>query len=295
MKILIIIAVVVILALIIGSQAIYTIDMTEQAVLLQFGEYVRTVREPGLHFKTPFIQSVNRMEKRVLLTDAPAERYITSEKKYLDVDHITRWRIADPFKFYKTVANEAGARARLHPIIAAELKAEVATHTFADIVSAQREAIMETVAERARPKAEEYGIEIVDVRIKRTDLPGEVQASVYDRMRAERERIAKRYRAEGEEEAFKLRADADKEKTIIAAEAYEKSQKLMGEGDAEATAIYAAAFGRDPEFYSFLRTMQAYEAFLVGETTLVLSSDSELFSYLGSPNTKASQLSAVVE
>jgi len=197
-------------------------------------------------------------------------------------DPVSRWRIEDPLQFFKTVANEAGALARLEPIVLSELRDELAKYNFADIIAAQRGPIMDNVSERVRAKATEFGIGVVDVRIKRADLPTEVQASVFARMKAERGRIALRYRAEGDELAAKVRADADKEATIVAARAYAESQKLMGEGDAQATAIYAKAFEQDAEFYSFLRTLEAYEKFLAQKTTLVLSSDSELFRYLAS-------------
>jgi hypothetical protein len=184
------------------------------------------------------------------------------------------------------VHSEIGAQTRLQQIVVSELRDELAKHSLSEIISIQREPIMEAVAARAAEKLKEFGIELIDVRVKRADLPEEVQTSVFERMKAERQRKAKEYRAEGEEKALKIRADADKERTIILAEAYEESQKLRGEGDAEATRIYAQAFGKDPEFYDFLRSLEAYENFLVGETTLVLSSDSELFKYLDSSKPK---------
>lgn len=284
MRILInIVALIVAVALILITQTAFTVDMKEQAIILQFGRYVRTIREPGLHFKVPFIQSVTRLEKRVLVSDAAPDEYLTLDKKRLVVDHVTRWKITDPLTFYKTVRDEYGALARLQPIVFSEMRDELTSYNFADIISVQREAIMEAAGARAREKMHEFGIEVIDVRIKRADLPTEVQASVFGRMQAERQRIAKKYRAEGEEEAFKLRAEADREKVVILALAYEQSQTLRGEGDAQATAIYAAAYERDPEFYNFLRTLQAYETFLAEKTTLVLGSDSDLFKYLESP------------
>ena len=276
-------AVVVIAALIVWSQTTYRVDETEQIIITQFGEYVKTIDEPGLNFKVPFIQTVHRFEKRVLVSDAPPAEYLTLDKKRLVIDSYTRWQITDPLQFYKTVRNEAGALARLDGIVFSELRTELAAHTFREIIGAQREPIMETVAQRASVIVTEFGIGIVDVRIKRADLPPEVQASVYARMVAERERIAKKYRAEGEEQARIIRALADKEAVIILADAYKVSKTLRGEGDADATGIYAEAFEQDPEFYSFLRTLEAYEKFLAGGTTLVLGSDSELFEYLVSP------------
>ena len=273
-------AILVIVALVVLRQSVFSVDMTQQALVLQFGRHVRTVKEPGVHFKVPFYQQATRYEKRVLTSDIKPGEYLTLDKKRVVTDPVSRWRIEDPLQFFKTVANEAGALARLEPIVLSELRDELAKYNFADIIAAQRGLIMDNVSERVRAKATEFGIGVVDVRIKRADLPSEVQASVFARMKAERGRIALRYRAEGDELAAKVRADADKEATIVAARAYAESQKLMGEGDAQATAIYAKAFEQDAEFYSFLRTLEAYEKFLAQKTTLVLSSDSELFRYL---------------
>ena len=280
MKKAIIITIVVIVAIITGTQSLFTIDMTEQAIVLELGRYVRTVKQPGLHAKTPFIQSVTSYDKRILVSDISPGSYITQDKKRLVVDHITRWRITEPLKFYKTVRTEVGAKARLEPIVLSEMRDELAAHNFSDIISTERETIMETVAARAQEKVAGFGIELIDVRIKRADLPSEVQASVFGRMQAERQRISLQYRAEGDEAAAKLRADADRQVRILLAEGYEENQKLVGEGDAQAIAIYATAFKQDPEFYGFLRTLQSYETFISPKTTLVLSSDSELFQYL---------------
>ena len=204
------------------------------------------------------------------------------DKKNLIIDHITRWRITEPDLFYKSVRDESGALQRLHAIIVSELRDEVASHDFQDMISIQREPIMDAVAERSRAKVREFGMEIIDVRIKRADLPTEVQESVFNRMIAERQRISKQNRAEGEEQAFKTRAEADREATIILAEAFKTSQELRGEGDAMATAIYAAAYKQAPEFYSLLRTLEAYGNFMDEKTTLVLDSESELFKHLSS-------------
>jgi len=276
------IVILVILALIVIPQSIYTVDVTQQAILLQMGAYKKTITKPGLYAKIPFVQSVVHFDKRVLTSDTSPGEYLTLDKKRLKVDHVSRWRIVSPLQFYKSVRNVEGGLARLQPIVFSEMRDELASHNFSDIISLTREVIMDTVAVKARERVRDLGIELIDVRIKRADLPAEVQQSVFARMVAERERIAKEYRAEGEEEAFKIRAASDKDKTIILAEAYEESQKLKGEGDAEAIKIYAEAFEQAPEFYNFLRSLEAYENFLVGETTLVLGSDSELFKYLDS-------------
>ena len=272
--------VVVIVAIIVLGQSLYTVDMTKQIIIVQFGEYQKTVTQPGLHLKVPFVQTAIPFEKRVLMSDAPPTGYLTLDKKNLIIDHITRWRIADPYLFYKSVRHESTASQRLQAIIVSELRDETASHDFEDMISVQREPIMEAVALRSGEKVNEFGMEIIDVRIKRADLPAEVQDSVFDRMRAERGRVSKQSRAEGEEQAFKTRAEADREATVILAEAYKKSQALKGQGDAQATAIYATAYKEAPEFYSLLRTLEAYGKFMSRETTLVLSSDSDLFKYL---------------
>jgi len=275
-------------AFVVSRQIFFTVDEREQVIITQFGEYKRTIKQPGLAFKLPFLQTVNRFDRRILVSDAPQAEYLTQDKKRLVADPVTRWRINDPLLFYKTVRDESGARARLDDLVFSELRREVASHTFAAVIGAKREPIMDAVAASAREKAREFGIAVVDVRIKRADLPREVQASVFARMQAEREREAKRYRSEGEEEAAKLRAQTDKERTIVLAEAEQQAQRLRGDGDAQATTIYAGAYGKDPEFYSFLRSLQAYEQFLGKRTTLLLSADTDLFRYLGSPTpTKA--------
>lgn len=280
------ITVAIVLVLLVGvvlSGAFFTIDETEQAIITQLGKYVRTVREPGLNFKIPFLQSVRKFEDRVLEYDAAAAPVITSDKKHLVIDNYARWKIIDPLKLYQTVRDESGAQARLDDIVFSELREEVARHTLTEIISVNRETIMEKVHKQCDEKAREYGIEVIDVRIKRADLPSEVARSVYARMKAERERIAKKYRSEGEEEAVKIRATTDKIKTILLAEAYREAEKVRGEGDAGAITIYAEAFEKDPEFYAFIRTLEAYEKSLGHNTTVILPSDSEFFQYLNPP------------
>jgi len=277
----IITGIVLLILIVIGLAAsLFTVDETEQAIVTQLGKYVRTITEPGLQFKVPFLQSVHRFEDRVLEYDADAAKIITSDKKHLEIDNYARWRIVDPLKLYQTVRNEFGANLRLDDIVFSELREEVARHTLTEIISVNREAIMEEVGRQCDKKAREYGIEVIDVRIKRADLPRDVQDSVYARMRAERQRQAKKYRSEGEEEAVKIRAMTDKERTILLAESYRKAEKLRGEGDAEAIKIYAEAFEKDPEFYAFIRTLESYEKSLRKDTTVVLPSDSEFFRYL---------------
>lgn len=261
----------------------FVVGEWQQAIVTQFGKFKRSMREPGLHWKTPLVEDVTVYEKRILASDAQPRDYLTLDKKRVIVDHVTRWRIDDPLQFFKTALTEQRGRLLLDDIVFSELRQELASRNFADIIADQREAAMEAVAKRAAEKAKgEYGVVVVDVRVKRADLPSEVQASVFERMRAERERIAKRYRSEGEEESKKIRAQTDKEKTILLAEAYRESQKLRGEGDGAATAIYADSYGQDPEFYSFTRSLEAYEKFLPEKSTAILSEESRLFRHLGS-------------
>lgn len=267
----------------VAAQAAFTIGEWEQGMVVQFGNPKRIIQEPGLYFKLPIAQNLVRFEKRVLTTDARESEYITLDKKRVLVDHVSRWRINDPLQFYRSVRDRIRAMARLDDIISARLRQEIATHNFLDLIREKREDIMAIVTKDTRETAKTFGIEVTDVRIKRLDLPEEVQASVFARMRAERERIAKRYRAEGEEQAQQIRASADREREVILATAYESSEKLKGEGDAEATSIYANAFGKDAEFYAFTRRLQAYEKILSNDTTLLLNPDSELLNYLQSP------------
>jgi modulator of FtsH protease HflC len=283
-------AVMVIGAFVLLKQILLIVDEREQVVITQFGEYIRTIQRPGLAVKKPFLHSAIRFERRILASDAPQAEYLTQDKKRLVADPVTRWRIADPLIFFKTVRDESGARARLDDLVFSELRREVASHAFGTVIGEKREAIMDAVANRVREKAREFGIEVVDVRIKRADLPKEVQQSVFARMQAEREREAKRYRSEGEEEANKLRAQTDKERTIVLAEAEQNAQMLRGEGDATATRIYAGAYGKDPEFYSFVRSLQSYELFLGKRSTLLLSADSPLFRYLAGPRPEGDAL-----
>jgi membrane protease subunit HflC len=270
------------LIMIAASQAYYIVDERNQVIVTQLGEYLYTVQEPGLYAKIPFYHRAMHFEKRILISDANAAEYLTLDKKRLSADHITRWRIIDPLTFYITVRDENGARARIDDIVFSQMRAELANNNFDKVISTERETIMTRVSQGTAERASSFGIEVVDVRLKRADLPQEVQDSVFARMVAERSRIASRYRSEGAESAATIRADADKERTIILARAYEESQRVRGTGEAEATAIYATAFGEDPEFYAFVRNLEAYEKLLTGDSTLVLSSDSDLFRYLNS-------------
>ena len=274
---LIVLAVVVVLFL---WFSLYTIDETEQAIILEFGKPMgETVSSAGLHFKLPW-RSVIKFENRILEYDVEPQAIITKDKKKLEVDNYARWRIADPLLFYRSVRTLNGALSRIDPIVYSELRVELGKHELSEIVDKRRVGIMDTVSVKAKKKLAEYGIDIIDVRIKRADLSKENERAVFDRMRAERQRKAKQYRSEGEEEALMIRAETDKEKTIILANAYKESQILKGEGDAKAVEIYADAFKSDPKFYEFIRTLEAYEKVVDKKSTLILSTDSDLFDML---------------
>lgn len=273
--------IVLLIVLVLARTSFFTVDETETTIVTQFGKYIRSVTEPGLNFKIPFVQVVHYYDNRIMEYDSSPAEILTKDKKNLVVDNYARWKIVDPLKFFQSVRDEVGAQARLDDIVYADLREELARHNLSEIIDVRREAIMDTVSKKSDEKAKQYGIKIIDVRIKRADLPREVEESVFARMRAERERIAKKYRSEGEEEAAKLRARTDKEKVIILAEAYKEAETIRGEGDAQAVKIYADAFQKDPEFYGFLRTLETYKKTIDDQTTLVLGSDSELLKYIG--------------
>ncbi|MBI3995061.1 MAG: protease modulator HflC [Nitrospirae bacterium] len=271
---------IVLFILIIGGSPFFIVDVTQTAIVVQLGKPVRTVIEPGLQFKVPFVQNVIHFDKRLLDYDATSQDVITQDKKTLLLDNFAKWRIKDPLKVYEAFQTQQAALGRLDDIIYSELRVELGRHDLAEIVSTARSKIMETVTTRANEKAAAYGLEVDDVRIKRADLPEQNEKAVFTRMEAEREREAKKYRSEGAEEAQKIRSEAEKEREIILAEAYKTSQTMMGEGDAKAFKIYAQAYRQDVEFFEFMRTMEAYKKTLDKETTLVLSPDSEFLKYL---------------
>ena len=269
-----------IVALIVLGNSLYRVWETEQVVITKFGKPVATITEPGLKFKVPFIYKTNFFEKRLLDYDSSPTEILTRDKKTLIVDNFAKWRIIKPLTFMQTVRNEAGAQTRLDDIIYSELRAELGRNIFHDIISEKRMDIMRNVTAESNRKAQDYGIEVLDVQIKRADLPQENERAIYDRMTAERNRIASQYRSEGEEEALKIRAETDKEAAIIIAEAEKKAEEIKGDGDAQATAIYADAYNRDKVFYSFIRTLQAYEKTIDSTTTLIMSPNAEFFEYL---------------
>lgn len=269
--------------LFLANLSLFIVDETKQAIVLQFGKPIRAIKDPGLNWKLPFIQNVVFFEDRLLVYDAAPTEIITKDKKTLIVDNYARWKIIDPLKFLQTVRDLNGAQARLDDIIYSELRVDLGLFDMSEIVSERREGIMKRVTEVSNEKASIYGIEIVDVRIKRVDLPPENEKFIFDRMRAERERIAKQYRAEGQEESAKIIAETEREKTVILAEAYKSAQILKGEGEAESVKIYAESFNQDPEFYKFYRTLEAYTKTFRDKTTVLLSTDSEFLKYLTKP------------
>lgn len=271
----------IIIAFILIRFVAFKVDEVDQAIILQFGRPIKTITEPGLHFKIPWpIQTVTYFEKRILDYDSRPTEILTKDKKNLVVDNYAKWRIVDPLKFLVTVHDENGAQARLDDIIYSELREALGLHDLEEIVTTNRSALMEMVTQASDSTARDYGIEVIDVRIKRADLPEQNERSVYERMRAERKRIANRYRSEGEEEALKIRAVTDSLQVIIMAEAYRQSQIIQGEAEALAIQIYANAYNRDPDFYEFLRTMEAYRTIIDTNTVLVLPTNTELWKYL---------------
>ena len=260
---------------------IIVVDETEQIVILQFGKPVQTITNPGLNFKFPApIQVSNSFDKRLLEYDVPPEEILSRDKKSLIIDNYVRWRIVDPLLFLQTVRAIPTAKTRLDDIVYSELRQELGNHDMAEIITETRELIMEKVTIASNEETSKYGIEVIDVRIRRVDLPQENEASIYARMEAERKRQANKFRSEGEEEAQKIRAATDRDKTVILAEAYKTAQQIRGEGEAEALDIYATSFSKDPDFYEFLRTLETYEKVIDKKTTLVLSGDSKLFKAL---------------
>ena len=260
--------------------ATFTVPQWMQAIVVQLGEPVRTVREPGLYFKTPFVQEVIYFDKRLLEYDAAPKELLTKDKQQMVVDNYSRWRIVDPLRFYQTLGSEELAQSRLDDIVYSNLRETLGRFTLSDIVSGRRTELMAGVTAATNRTVQEYGIEVVDVRIKRADLPEKNEQNVFSRMRTERERLAKKYRAEGDEEARKIRSESDKQAQILVAEARKDAEILRGQGDAQAAGIYADAYNRDAEFYDLTRTLQAYKKTIGEGTTLVLSPDSEFFRLL---------------
>jgi membrane protease subunit HflC len=266
-------------------RTVFTVDETQFAIVTQFGKPVRTITTAGLKLKWPW-QSLLSFEKRLMVYNPRPSEFLTRDKKNIVVDSYVAWRVADPNRFLQTVNDLTGAEMRLHDTVWAAAAAALGNTDLSALVSVRPEevkvqGVMRLVAEQSRARAmEQYGIEIVDVRMKRLNLPAQNRESVFARMRAERERIAKQYRAEGEAEALKIRAEADKEKARIISEAYREAEKVRGDGDAQSTRIYGEAYSRDPKFYKLVRTLEAYKKVIDPNTTAILSSDSELLKLL---------------
>ena len=269
------------IALLIFTTCGVVVQQDEQVVVTQFGEYVTSHTAPGFYFKTPFIQDIHRYPKRALRYDSSKKDVITGDKKTATIDNYARWRIVDPLKFLQSIGTTHEAHNRLDDIIYSELRVEIGRFSLSEIVTTARETIIANVTQRTNDvTVKNFGIEILDVRIKRADLPAENQTAVFERMKSERARQATQYRSEGEEQAAMIRADADKERTIILAEAYRQGQILRGEGDAESAKIYNEALNQDPEFYAFVRTLEAYRKTITPTTRLILTPDSDLLKYL---------------
>ena len=271
--------------IVLASMSMFTVDQRERAIVFQLGEVKQVITTPGLHFKWPFIQNVRYFDARILTMDTPdAERYITSEKKNLLVNTFVKWKISDPRQFYISVGDEAQAQTRLAQTVNATLREVFGKHTVQEVVSKDRDEMMRVARERANLDAKKIGVDVIDVRLKRVDLPQEVSESVYKRMEAERKSVANELRSQGASQAERIRAEADKERAVIIANAYNEAQRLKGEGDAKASAVYAQAYSQNPEFYAFYRSLEAYRSsFKSRSDVLVLEPSSDFFKYLKGP------------
>ncbi len=278
-----ILAVIVLAIGVVTFSSLYTVHQTRQALVLQFGEPKRVVTVPGMHAKIPFIQEVIYIDRRILAYDAPAEEVIASDQKRLVVDAYLRYRILDPLRFFQTMQTEERGRQRLNTILTSSLRQVLGSVPLATLLTIERSKLMRDATARTDELARDFGITVVDVRVKRADLPEANSQAIYARMKTEREREAREFRAQGAEISQRIRSRADREKTVLIAEAQKRAQITRGEGDGKAVKIFADAFGKDPDFFNFYRTMEAYRESLSGEdTTLVLSPDSEFFSFFRS-------------
>lgn len=267
----------------------FQVDSTEYVVVTQLGKPIRAVTDPGLHWKLPDpIQSLQRFDNRISVFLPTKSEFLTKDKKNIVVESYPAWKITKPIEFLKTVKDNAGAKARLADIVASEMGVAFGKYDLTNLVTTDPDKMklkemMDKITRNANEKVKDFGISIVDVRLKELSFPEKNKMSVFQRMRAEREKIARKYRSEGSEEASKIRAQADKEKTVILSKAYEKSEILKGQGEAQAIKIYANAFQKDPEFYRFIRSLQAYEKFIDKKTTTILPTDSEILKYFSTP------------
>jgi len=275
---------IVVLALVLlvtGAFSMYQVAEWEKAILFRLGEIVKTDVQPGLHFKLPFVNNVRKFDGRILTLDVEPERFLTVEKKNVIVDSFVMWRIADAKRFYTAVmGDERNARQRLEQTIKDAMRGQFSKRTVSQVVSGERDTIMKDLTVDVSAQASQIGIEIVDVRVKRVDLPSEVSDSVYRRMQAERSRVAKTFRSQGAEEAEKIRAGADRKRQVLIADAYREAEQTRGKGDARAAEIYANAFSKDKEFYAFFRSLRAYQESFDGSNDLMLlTPDGEFFEY----------------
>ena len=281
MKALIIFGIVVLAAIITYNLFTFTVDETRKAAVLRFGEIIRIVEEPGLYFKVPILQKVTYLDDRVLNYDIQPRDVLTSDQKRLIIDNYAIWRVGDPQTFIESTGGSLrNAQSRIDDIVYSDLRNILAKNTLDEIVSEKRLEYLQQVAALSRAKLLDFGIILIDVRIKRADLPSEIEQAVFSRMRSERERIAAQLRAEGEEQARQITSNADKDAEIIVAEARKTAEKIRGEGDAEALEIYADAYNQDPEFYRFWRTLESYRVALASDTRIILSTDSEYLEFL---------------
>lgn len=270
--------------LFVAANSFYIVSQPEQAIVLQFGEPVREVKEPGLKFKIPFIQNVIVYDKRLLNLDPPAQEVVLNDKKRLDVDSFTRYQIVDPLKFYQTVRTEEQARSKLEEIVNSSLRKILGRITLQELLSQKRNQIMRDISSAVKIDAEQIGVSVADVRIRRADLPIEVLQAINARMKSEREREAKEFRGQGQQLSQQIKAQAEKERTILIAEAEKKAQIIRGNGDKESTEIWNNAANTDPEFYAYYRSLEAYrKAMGNGDTSMVLSPTSEFFEFFGTP------------
>lgn len=258
------------------SQCYFTVHQTQKAIVLQLGEPLSDVYGPGIHFKLPFIQNVVYFDARVLDYDARSREAFTVDKKAIVLDNYARWRITDPLQFYRTMRSIPGAQARLDDVVYSQLRALVGAYTLTQVVSSHRAAIMKEVTDKVSALMKPYGVDVLDVRIKRTDLPQENQRAIFERMRAERERQAKQYRSEGEEESTRIRSDADRQRALIVAEAEKDAQVKRGEGDAKAAGTYSEAYGKSPDFYAYQRWLEAMRKSFQQNSKIVLSNETPL-------------------
>jgi membrane protease subunit HflC len=277
--------VVVVFAIIVADYTFFTVDPTTQALVLRFGQPVRDlIGAPGLYVRVPFIDTVVYIDKRILALDNERQEVLVAENQRLEVDAFVRYRIADPLLFYQSVFNVKGADAQLEGMLNSALRRTLSEASIVDIVRNRRDALMSDIADQVKVGAARFGLDIVDVRIKRADLPPENSEAVFRRMQAERQRLAATFRAQGSQQSQQIKADADAKVTVTVAQAQQQSEQIRGEGDAERNHIFAAAYGADPEFFAFYRSMQAYDLALKGDTRAILSPKSDFFRYFNAPN-----------